>query len=53
MCTGMVSDTKYDLAGGVSPTDLARLMKHLAALQEQLKTWLQKVHSELPKGVSK
>jgi len=39
--------TSYDLAGGVSPTDLAQIMKDLVALREQVKTWLQEVHLEL------
>jgi hypothetical protein len=39
--------TSYDLAGGVSPTDLAQIMKDLPVLQEQVRAWLQKVHPEL------
>jgi hypothetical protein len=39
--------TSYDLAGGVSPTDLVQIMKDLPVLQEQVRTWLQEVHPEL------
>lgn len=39
--------TSYDLAGGVSPTDLTQIKKDLAALREQVNTWLQEVHPEL------
>lgn len=39
--------TSYDLAGGVSPTDLAQIMKDLAVLQEQVRAWLKEVHPEL------
>lgn len=39
--------TSYDLAGGVSPTDLTQIMKDLPVLQEQVRVWLQKVHPEL------
>jgi hypothetical protein len=39
--------TSYDLAGGVSPTDLAQIMKDLPVLQEQVRAWLQEVHPEL------
>jgi len=39
--------TSYDLAGGVSPADLAQIMKDLPVLQEQVRDWLQEVHPEL------
>jgi len=39
--------TSYDLAGGVSPTDLAQIMKDLPVLQEQVRVWLKEVHPEL------
>jgi len=39
--------TSYDLAGGVSPTDLAQIMKDVAALREQVRAWLKEVHPEL------
>jgi len=41
--------TSYDLAGCVSPTDLAQIMKDLAALREQVRAWLKEVHPELLK----
>lgn len=43
----------YDLAGGVSSTDLAQIMKDLPVLQEQVRAWLQKVHPELLTHVAK
>jgi hypothetical protein len=39
--------TSYDLAGGVSPTDLAQIMKDLPVLQEQVRAWLKEVYPEL------
>ena len=39
--------TSYDLAGGVSPTDLTQIMKDLTVLREQIKAWLKEVHPEL------
>ena len=39
--------TSYDLAGGVSPTDLVQIMKDLPVLQEQVRAWLQKLHPDL------
>ncbi len=41
--------TSYDLAGGISPTELAQVTKDLTALREQVKTWLKEVHPELLK----
>lgn len=34
--------TSYDLAGGVSPTNLAQIMKDLAVLREQVRAWVRK-----------
>lgn len=45
--------TSYDLAGGVSPTDLAQAIKDLAALREQVNALLKEVHPELLKDDSK
>jgi hypothetical protein len=45
--------TSYDLAGGVSPSDLAQIMKDLPVLQEQVRAWLKEVHLELLKDASK
>ncbi len=45
--------TSYDLAGGVSPTDLTQIMKDLPALQEQVRAWLKEVHQEFLKDDSK
>ncbi len=39
--------TSYDLAGGISPTELSQVMKDLTALREQIKDWLKKAHPEL------
>ena len=39
--------TSYDLAGGVSPTELAQVMKDLTALREQVNTWLKEAHPDL------
>jgi hypothetical protein len=39
--------TSYDLAGGVSPSDLTQIMKDLMALREQVKGWLEDAHPEL------
>jgi len=39
--------TSYDLAGGVSPTELAQVMKDLTALREQVKAWLKEIHPDL------
>jgi len=39
--------TSYDLAGGVSPTELAQVMKDLVALREQVEAWLKETHPEL------
>ena len=39
--------TSYDLAGGISPTELAQVMKDLTTLREQVKAWLQQAHPEL------
>jgi hypothetical protein len=44
--------TSYDLAGGVSPTDLAQVIKDLSALREQVRAWLKQSHPELFKGNS-
>jgi hypothetical protein len=42
--------TSYDLAGGVSPTDLAQIIKDLTVMREQVNAWLEAVHPELLKG---
>ena len=39
--------TSYDLAGGVSPTELAQVMKDLTTLRDQVKAWLKDAHPEL------
>lgn len=39
--------TSYDLAGGVSSTELKQVVNDLAILQAQIKTWLQQTHAEL------
>ena len=39
--------TSYDLAGGVSPSDLAQIMKDVATLQEQVTAWLAATHPDL------
>jgi len=39
--------TSYDLAGGISPTELAQVMKDLTALRDQVKAWLKEAHTEL------
>jgi hypothetical protein len=44
--------TSYDLAGGVSPTELAQVMKDLTALRDQVKAWLKEAHPELLHGDS-
>ena len=44
--------SSYDLADGVSPTDLAQIMKDLPILQEQVRAWLKEVHPELLKDAS-
>ena len=43
----------YDLAGGVSPTELAQVTKDLTALRDQVKAWLKATHPELLKDDSK
>ena len=45
--------TSYDLAGGVSPTELAQVMKDLTLLREQVKAWLKETYPELLKDNSK
>jgi hypothetical protein len=45
--------TSYDLAGGVSPTELAQVMKDLTLLREQVKAWLKEAHPELLEDDSK
>jgi hypothetical protein len=45
--------TSYDLAGGVSPTDLAQVIKDLSVLREQVNEWLKTTHPELLKDDSK
>jgi hypothetical protein len=43
--------TSYDLAGGVSPSDLAQVIRDLTALKEQVESWLKDAHPELiPRG---
>ncbi len=39
--------TSYDLAGGISPNDLAQIIKDLATLKEQVIVWLKETHPEL------
>jgi hypothetical protein len=43
----------YDLAGGVSPTDLAQVIRDLGLLREQVNDWLKATHPELLKNDSK
>ena len=43
----------YDLAGGVSPTDLAQVIMNLSVLLEQVNDWLKAAHPELLKDDSK
>jgi hypothetical protein len=38
--------TSYDLAGGISSTELAQVTKDLTALREQVKAWLKEAHPE-------
>jgi hypothetical protein len=38
--------TSYDLAGGISPTELAQVTKDLTALREQVEAWLKEAHPE-------
>jgi hypothetical protein len=45
--------TSYDLAGGVSPTDLAQVIRDLGLLREQVNEWLKASHPELLKDDSK
>ena len=45
--------TSYDLAGGVSPTDLAQIIRDLGLLREQVNESLKTTHPELLKGDSK
>jgi hypothetical protein len=41
----------YDSAGGVSPGDLAQVIRDLSALKEQVEFWLKEAHPELlPRG---
>ena len=47
------NSTSYDLAGGVSPTDLAQAKKDLSVLREQVNEWLKATHPELLKDDSK
>ena len=42
--------TSYDSAGGVSPSDLAQIMRDLPALREQVETFLKEIHPELVSG---
>jgi hypothetical protein len=37
----------YDLAGGISPSDLAQIVKDLQALREQVSDWLAQLHPDL------
>jgi hypothetical protein len=39
--------TSYDLAGGISTTELAQVTKDQTALREQVKAWLKEAHPEL------
>ena len=45
--------TSCDLAGGVSPTDLSRIIKDLSVLREQVNDWLKANHPELLKSDSR
>ena len=45
--------TSYDLAGGVSPTDLAQIIRDLGLLREQVNESLKTTHPELLKDDSK
>lgn len=45
--------TSYDLAGGVSPSDLAQAIRDLTALREQVTMCLRETHPELLPGNSK
>jgi hypothetical protein len=38
--------TSYDLAGGISPNDLAQIIRDLAALREQVDACLKETHPE-------
>lgn len=39
--------SSYDLAGGISPNDLAQIIRDLPALREQVVAWLRNTHPEL------
>ena len=39
--------TSYDSAGGVSPNDLAQIVRDVTALREQIAHWLTETHPEL------
>jgi hypothetical protein len=39
--------SSYDLAGGISPNDLAQIIRDLPALREQVDAWLNNTHPEL------
>jgi len=39
--------TSYDSAGGVSPNDLAQIIRDLPALRAQIETFLKEMHPEL------
>jgi hypothetical protein len=41
------NSTSYDLAGGVSPGDLAQIVRDLGTLSEQVRGWLKETHPEL------
>jgi hypothetical protein len=41
------------LAGGVSPTDLAQVIRDLGLLRDQVNDWLKATHPELLKNDSK
>ncbi len=42
--------TSYDLAGGISPTELAQVMRDLTALRDQVRAWLKEAHPGLLHG---
>jgi hypothetical protein len=44
--------TSYDSAGGVSPNDLAQIVRDLRALQALMAQWLKETHPELVRAKS-
>lgn len=41
------NSTSYDMAGGISTSDLAQVIGDLSSLKNQIREWLQKTHPEL------